>query len=273
MEQNLQFILTPYRRNITEDLDIAGERVEPLFNYTPYQLFCLRSQLLPYLHELLGYETDFQFVSIETPAGMQVTLSPVTGMQRLSISADQKRKIQLEAERILNDHPHFVLIFDYRKPIFDRFGQQIPRHWIRTMTPYLTIPVNLYPFERQGTILGYLAHLPNYNSYIDVVSTMIADELRMRYRRGYIVGAQQISAIYNLEVISNDGMLYRPKLVDESLPNIVPVLEAALISYLSLPTSIHQAALERPSFRELPAPTGISAKLYINLFSQERVAA
>lgn len=218
-------ILTPFTRTIGEN---------GYDNYTPYQLFCLKSRLMSYLIQKYG-DVSAQFISVyEDPGGTLsgsfTTLSVhiTRNSDPIPLSENDRKEIQTWINYIAGTYPFYALILDYKIPLYIK-GKLIDNLWLKSMLPYLIIPDDINPFVEKGKLHGNFAHLDDYNLGYNTLLADLIDQIEDMYLSGYIVDAKSIADNWDLIPVSDDGKLYKPNWSDSNIPNMVRFLEKKIL--------------------------------------------
>ncbi len=114
----------------------------PYQNYTPYDLFVMRSRLEPYLTNILsdivGWYT--KFITLPTPEGMRVHLHVLDydSDRGANLNFEQKNKIIDAINDIGLFFKSYCLVFD-PDTVDLNTCRYVSRSWMRTIIPYLKI--------------------------------------------------------------------------------------------------------------------------------------
>lgn len=218
-------ILTPFTRTIGEN----GYN-----NYTPYQLFCLKSRLMPYLIQKYG-DVSAQFISVyedpgSTLSGSFTTLSVhiTRNSDPIPLSENNRKEIQTWVNYIAGSTPFYALILDYKIPLYIK-GKLIDSLWLKSILPYLIIPDDINPFIENGKLHGTFAHLDDYNLGYNTLLDDLINQIEDMYLGGYIVSAESIAIDWELVPVSDDGKLYKPNWSDWNIPDMVRFLERKIL--------------------------------------------
>lgn len=215
--QLLTSLHTPYYRPI-------GQEAEP--NHSPYQLFVLVTRLAPLTRKLLGSGIYYQFVSVRDGSIMRMTLVPYRGALPAPLSPKLKEQLEAEIKLIISQDATYCLLYSTDVPLYRTTGQPISASWIWTILPYLHYPANIPSFVRAGGVYMDLSQQNNYYDLYTNLNIQLVEEIRDWYERGYITGMGALAENYDLEVISKDGMLWRPRWFELGLTPISEFLES-----------------------------------------------
>ena len=227
-------IITPFSRIIPR----SRKEGEVYFNYAPYEIFCLKTRLMPYLIEKFGEGIFINFISLlQDPSGsisaqsgtkMTLSIQLTKSGDPIALSVNDKQEVQKQVNYILGTNKMYCLLLDWKLPMYSD-NKLIDHTWIKSILVYLHVPEEMYPFYENGQIFGFFGHISNYDdAYFQVVKSMM-DEITYMYKYGFIVGAQLIAKDWNLEPVSNDGLLFKPRWRDDRIENMVSFLQNRLL--------------------------------------------
>lgn len=212
-------MLTPFFRTILEGTNICED--EPDFNYTSYDIFCLRTKLEATVNSLLGPEYEISMVSIPKDMKMVIAVYIIKDGQRLSPDPRIEKAINLFTTK----DPNFALLYRPERPIILETGQIIPVAWIQNMLPYVRVDATYNPFFNELGLHVNLLRVPSYNTRYNELLQEVRSQLIDLYLRGYILQAGSIADDWNLEIMDSQGLLYRPRWFDRSFaPDLVEFL-------------------------------------------------
>ena len=125
------------------------------------------------------------------------------------------------------DQLKYLLLMPNDVQIVDYDNKRIPNKWIFSILKYLdyNLPWNLNQY-------GLCFDLSNIVDYIGTSQNLyinIQEQLRVLYKEGYIVNPSE-NLILNWDLITDDGVLYKPERVDYRLLTDIKSISALLIA-------------------------------------------
>lgn len=204
-------IITPYYRTVVDRKPNECSE-EGDYNYTPYNLFCLKTRLYPFMIQYVGSNVDIEMPTTLINNKMFITIVPVIGTRPIDISNDIRIKLIQYLDEITGTDKDSCLLFSTLNRTTTLSGNLIPVTWMNTILPYISLPENINPFIDQYGIYGDLSKLTEkeYSIVYNQLVSQIIDQIRTMYRLGYITYAGSISEDWALEPVDTDSILYRP---------------------------------------------------------------
>lgn len=192
-------IWTPYYRTIVNSKAPYFE--EPTFNYKPYHLFALKTQLEPWIVSnigagiSIGFESKkkdnlrYQTVVLTRPLGpIQPPSEPKSN--RVILSQTQRKNLQQKVNSITssNSGKPLALLFWSRSKIFTlNPTEAIPTSWIETILPYLNPDIRFSPTWSTDGILVDLSKTKDYEHVFNLLLSKLLERVRLFYQSGYLV--------------------------------------------------------------------------------------
>lgn len=165
-------------------------------NYSPYQLFCITTQLEAYLTEM-GRPQVLAYVSRPENSRMMLKV-------RTNLTGEDLEKAQKKLDEILSERPLFCLLFSV--PI----ETSLPQPWLREVLPFVSIPDDVNGFVFSNALYVNLALSNDYTRFYDQLATSVRNQLGNWYRQGYIRSAENIAEKWKLETVDQNQRLFRP---------------------------------------------------------------
>lgn len=232
----LEDLITSYYSTIQED--DSNCQSEPIAEYKPYNLFSLRTKIVPYMRKLLKMKTlDVRFGRHEDNDKLYVTIVPQDGNGDIplsDISSDDLRKIQGQIDYETSERRDYSLV--YCTDLSDFVG--IEKSWILTMIPLLDIPDDYYGNYEIIDGIGYLylnlTTSESYSTDYNDILASIVKQLTTMYEEGYVLGANKIEDDWMLERMDTDDFVslgyYKPSWINKRLaPNPVKFLQDLIV--------------------------------------------
>jgi len=143
-------ISTPYSYPIVSESSRCAQ--EPDITYTPYDLFALRSQLLPYLQDVVDHDVDIQLPTTPIHDRMVVMVVPIIGGDYIQITKDQEIRIQRRVDEITSKTPKMLLLYTWNNQTTLEDGTPIPTIFVKQILPYIRLLPQRYTdaFSRVG---------------------------------------------------------------------------------------------------------------------------
>ncbi len=240
-------ILTPYYQTVLNRK--YNECVEePDYNFTSYNLFCLKTRLLPRIQTLLGNDIDMLYglkqeenknviytsvvlVRYQVAAARnQVELNFNQNTEEVQLSDIQRKQIQKDVDEITTKDSDACLLMGLKESITDESGKIIPGDWLEKIVPYVEIDRKLNYFVNEhglhlvltsytGSGIPY-TYLEKYNQILlDIRNQIIA-----MYKAGYLyiypyADRDKLISDWDLEMVDQEGFLYRPRWYDLRITN------------------------------------------------------
>lgn len=235
-------VLTPYSHTLI-DTTLSSNTEEADYNYTPYDLFCLQTQLSPYLlkefkltekqlktlretRPLLvppdsGYYTDqlglsIRFINKYLYGKMVVTIEIYSGTDRIELTPEQCQKLQTKVNDILANTKNYALVLtaniplDYTK---DEKRRSYPQVWVRSIMRYLNLTeetMKMNSFIQEGSL--YVQFIPGPTSYSLPAEPVFFESLGPGYREYYRQYNDLCRSLMDqLEFYYNNGVIVTTK--------------------------------------------------------------
>lgn len=210
----ITFLKTPYKRSIVQydEINPINSVLEPTYNYTPYDLFCLRTKFQPYAKELLKLDVGLQFKSIEAPSQMDLIIMLTINNNFLFLNDNLKTKLEHKISQLTNNKENYALLFNFDTQLLSYNGEIIPKSWIVSMVPYVNIDL-LTIYDIYMGEYGLYAYLGKENDYINFyqkLTILIHKQLKRMYQIGYITNVGNIADSWSLQSLDIDKNLYIP---------------------------------------------------------------
>ena len=204
-------IITPYYRTVVDRRpNECSEEAD--YNYTPYNLFCLKTRLYPFMIQYVGSNVDIEMPTTLINNKMFITVIPVIGTRPIDISNDVRVKLIQYLDQITGIDKDSCLLFSTLNRVTTTSGYLIPVTWMNTILPYISLPESINPFIDQYGIYGDLSKLTEkeYSIVYNQLVSQIIEQIRTMYRLGYVTYAQSISEDWALEPVDTESIVYRP---------------------------------------------------------------
>jgi hypothetical protein len=164
---------------------VVGCQSLPDANYGPYDLFVLRTKLLPQLQQLnKGY--DIGFARFEVNNTMRMTINVLDGGEFVSLDKEQAAQIQRWIDEAIAFEREYSLLITSRALIQYK-GKQIPSYWVASMLPYVVINDIYQPFYHKGAIYIMLNPDEDFNSQWSLLHEQVIKTLIELHQDGAIV--------------------------------------------------------------------------------------
>ncbi len=187
---------------------------EPDFNYTPYDLFCLRTKLLMAVPDILGYSIDIQLPSAEKDNRMFVVVAITLGQEEVEISTSNRDKIRLLVEEYTSSDPKSCLLFSWKASTRLDDGTPIDSSWVRSMLPYISIPGQYFPSVGNNGIYLNLKDVIDYVEVYNSLNMSIRDQIIVMHQNSYMTKMGHIAENWGLISLDEDKTLFRATWVD-----------------------------------------------------------
>lgn len=205
---------TPYYNTIIEiPLTSCGNMSSS--NYTPYNLFCLTTQIETFLAEKERSQV-INRITIEEDGKMAMKF--VTYLQ-----GEELEMAQAEMDKIVNNSPFFCVLYSAR------LENKYPASWVRNLLPFIEISGYYNPYVYEDRLYVNLALTNDYMKIYDSLYKNVQKQLKKRYKQGCILEAQSIVNDWSLYAIDIDESLFIPTWKDKRFaPDITYFLHTRL---------------------------------------------
>ena len=123
-------IPTPFLRMLGQDQP-DGTQGLPATNYSAYDLFCLRTRLLPHL-AMIDREIDATFLSYQEGDAMRLYICLLKRGDFIEVTEDQAAVLRGAVDYHLTRAPSYCLVYHV-----DLATTEIPKAWLRGVLPYV----------------------------------------------------------------------------------------------------------------------------------------
>jgi len=202
-------MVTPYYRTTSNN--------KIRFHYKPYDLFCIHTQLQPWLYK--KYKSNY-YITFESVINDTTQYIRILVHHNNQIVEDEE--IQKEIDIIINKRKQLCLLFDSSMPLYDQKGYIISTSWIKSVYTYVTLPIK--PIYEDDKIYLDLSDKVNYIDIYNQLSLRLIRRLWKMYDRGYIVNPRE-DIIRNWDLVKVRDGLYRAKWYDLRWGNMSMLLE------------------------------------------------
>lgn len=229
-----ELVSTPFSHEIADDINVRC-RDQHSYNFTTYDIFCLKTRLGPFLRSTFGKNTTVRFTGVEegvphdtqetflkkpgNERRMRMVVIPVSGNEDVMMTSHMQKVLQDEVDYYLNMPTTKCLTFDPTVEIHTNSSARelVPPSWIKSMLPFVKILnskpmdhpltleqilIKLDPKMMDGYLYCDLSMFPEFREVFYQIQENIRLNLLKMYRDGYIVDAQCISEKWKLEEIS-----------------------------------------------------------------------
>ena len=182
----------------------------PCVNFTPYNLFCLRTRLYPYIRKTYGPDTTATFEHVEDSGVMSLvaTLKNPDGSTK-KMTTEQEKDMEKHINVILADDLDHVLVIPTDFPFPLREGKCADSIWLKSVLPYLYVDDEYYPYIDEYGLNLILDSVPEYTDlYADVINDLV-DQLLDMMHQGYIIGMpEDIAKSWKFSLLDEDYDVY-----------------------------------------------------------------
>lgn len=216
-------VVSPFTREIRE-INRVECTDEPFFNHDTYDLFCLKTRLIPFREKIFPKGSNLDYKLIRHNDKLRVNIIPSINGDKVIINEEIRNQFQIELDTLVDLPNLHCLLFYHNVKIFSSSGKLIPISWIKEMTKYVNIPQQYSPYIQDGDIYIDLSdELTQYMHINEKLNSDIAAELKIKYDSGYIVNADKIEKSWNLTNLGN-GLFKADWSNERFAPNIVDFL-------------------------------------------------
>ena len=227
----MSVIETPYFKPIIPTVYNESTNL-PTLNYTPYDLFKIKTKTFNKIIDYIGSDVNIMFTSEFKDSKMLIVIR----LEKISINSpqilltqEQYNTIKSWVDDSISYYPDHVLItYDgINKSIYD---EPVSNTWIKSVIPYVKIPIEYNPFILDEGI--YVMLDEDYDVKYQNIVMSIIDQLKYFYNNGYITGAKNIADAWNLYIADYDeeipNLYYAPWKDYRFAPNIINFLTQRL---------------------------------------------
>lgn len=206
IQKNKLYLTTPFKRTMIythSDEAVWG----PLYNYSKYDLFCLKRNLEPIFSSL---KLTFQIKSFQIDDVMNVCILPVKDGNFIEMDDSTRNKLQQEVDFVTNELHDIVLLYD--PSINDKL---FPTNWVLNVFPYLTVDTKYNPKYLNARLYIQIADNIDYDRIYEDQYNLIVNQLSDLYTHGAISCDNYFAKKWDL--ISYKQNLYIPTWKDERI--------------------------------------------------------
>lgn len=204
-----KYLRTSFYSTIEDD---NPDHPQHINSFTPYDIFCLNTKLLPYLEDLLelsGIGIEYDYVHEDSRLNQIIKLTYQGEKYDMNLICNEKMsKIQDRINEETSRRPDYCLLIQTDKLELKYKKYYIDSSWILHMIPLLEIHPNYYGSYEidESNGIGYLyLNLRSekvYSDFYDDITMDVNQQLLNFYREGYVLGAHNLEESWNLEKIS-----------------------------------------------------------------------
>jgi hypothetical protein len=208
-------IRTTYFKYLTTEGESCIEPPEP--NYTPYNLFCLHTQIYPVIMSLLGKNSGIRFESKHHDNKLYVYIIPIKEGERIKLTVFQKDLITtVMNEATTVNKLNFCVLITADLKIISRYGI-IPYDYKRSILEYINIEEKYNPYIRDGHVYINLIEEENYDKIYNEILINVMTQISTFYEKGYILHCDRIKDNWRLISQDEDRELFSPNWWDERI--------------------------------------------------------
>jgi len=177
-------IKTPYYRTTTESSPGDIGQVQE-FNYTPYQIYVLRSRLQDYIRDKFPkIDIVTEITTVEDQHKRFISVTFKTKGVVTKFTKNQIIDLRNFSNFITGEEPYISLLYSPEKILTD--GLVIPKSYVTSVIRYLTIDYSLKPFYRYGRIFVDASNVANYNDVIADLALEVENKVIKFYKMGAV---------------------------------------------------------------------------------------
>ena len=183
-------------------------------NYVPYQLFCLKSRILPFVP---GWDIGFTPKRIGDRVHLILEFHGVNG--RVDLDSEKRKYIVQLVDDIISHHSDYCLLFTGSVNIEYR-GISIPSVWTVGMLPFIDMPDRIYYGDNEKYMLesyysgqSVFAKLEGVVDYMNAyhrLHTFILKSLFSLYESGSIISEPESEIVRNWGLVNVKKNIYKP---------------------------------------------------------------
>lgn len=196
--------LTPYfypRIN----LNLLGCQPEEDPNYREYDLFCLKTRLLPFLEKWELHRNSIQFVPVQRGDKFLIGIRLVDADVRVDLSTEMQQRLENKIKEITSIDRMSCLLFSSDVEIYVG-GKKIPANWITSMLPYISVDPVTNPYLNGMYLYVDLSVYPDYNSKYHQLYDEISRQLLEYYQQGAVICNSTFAEAWSLRPITLLGV-------------------------------------------------------------------
>ena len=198
LPKDSHLIWTPFYQTIP-DVGPGKCDEQPLFTYSPYLLFVLRSRLITFLQNLLHKNIGVQFPIKRRENRFYVTVVPTQGGKAVLISRDEANITEKFIANLTPEQQRFVILFT-NDLIQSLNNKLIHSSWISQVLPFLQLDSLVRPQIGPNGIEIDLSKVSNYDQWYQTLVVKVVKQLRSMYAKGYLVDPPE-SLIHNWRLV------------------------------------------------------------------------
>ena len=275
-------IILPFSRPLRKITYGAAQDL-PQPNYRDYDLFKLKTKLVPRLAPYLGIDVQMVFMqtAIDNNAVETIRFEKIPSLSSMGdttvipmlipvkLSESQHAQISGWVKEALTTYADYALI-GFGGWNYSLVSKYVPDSWITAIMPYVFIDPEYNPFITSD---GIYVRLDPADAYLEIYDQIVEDiqvQLRDFYNQGFVVGAHAISETWGLtrcDPFNNVGDLYKPSWVDTRIaPDPVDFILSRIAGQNRIPMVIDTNNV----YRHLLADT-LNSNGYDYYFSRDEI--
>jgi len=172
-EKNRNYVLTPYQHATVPSVT---KEEKPLSNYDPYDLFALKTKLMPLVVKMNPlYTLDFAPIYMKGDYWQQAAYLKDAGIVVILNESD-RNKLKKEIEKRNDDE--YCLIYD--PEVF--VNLDLPLTWLQSMTPYIYHLLQPFQCKIEGhKVYIILDRFEDYEDKWNALNLLISNQLKELY--------------------------------------------------------------------------------------------
>ena len=195
-------ILTPYYRTILEP-EICS--LEPETNHTPYELFCLHTQM-----QIAFVEYELVLSTVQDHGRMVWSIGFLLDGKEQTLNSTQLTKANSVLSRAIGPYNHACILLSSGTPIPYR-DRMLPEVWLQSVMSFLPVPSEYQPFvSRDEHLYLYLRMTSDdYHEQYENLFLALIDRLVDWYERGVIACTAPFAQRWSLvpDIYDNDPVI------------------------------------------------------------------
>lgn len=178
-------VLTPYYYSVL-NISPEGCTEQEANNYNEYNLFCLRTRLVPFLSSQGWGHLSVTFPPIQRGKRMVIGLYLTNAGQKAEFLPREIEKLERKVTEITTVKPEYCILYSSDIPVYYKM-KRIPSAWVLSVLPYILIDEHTNPYVDGTHLYVNLSRYGDYNIRYNQMYSEISKILKDYYSWGGVV--------------------------------------------------------------------------------------
>lgn len=200
-------LTTPYYKTFNPRNPI-GCAEDSKLNYSPYDVFCIETQLYPIIYNKINRNVQMIFeyshddhksqlvINLIYPSIIKTGSNVPDKSKNVILSCDDRKYLQNKLDKIIYENPDYCSL-NFNE-LWLSFKPNYPKSWMKIMLKYIDIPQKYYPRYTFDHILIKLDPYSDFRNIYSSIEKSIKTQLTEFYEKGTVYAAHNISEKWSL---------------------------------------------------------------------------